>query len=251
MANRNTHQEFELTHGNEDAIVFVHGILGSPCQFQTLADELSGQGFDCKVLLLPGHGGSGKAFYQTPYGKWFEYVKHSIDKSTALYKRVFLVGHSLGGLLCLNYAANSDVSGVILINTPLVFKVSLKQLSFSLRILFSPAYKDDEFLASYRQAFSVTGGKWYEYPLWLRQFIGLYRYIGQTKKLLKDVRVKTIIIQSVHDESVLLKSMGLLKSGLANSKVEVIRLEESYHGYFPPEDRQLLVDTIANFIKNS
>jgi carboxylesterase len=248
MFMKTIHQEFSLLNGNEDAIIFIHGILGSPCQFRFLADELFKQGFDCFALLLPGHGGTAQSFYKTSYVKWPEYVKQRVGELSKEYKRVFVVGHSLGGLLSLDFAASNNIAGVVLINTPLAFKVNLKQLVFSMKILLSPASKDDEFLSTYRQAYSVSGGKIYEYPLWLRQFIGLFRYIQQLKKILKDVSARTLIIQSAKDESVQLRSAVLLKLGLSNAATKSIELQDSYHGYFPKQDKLLLINEISNFL---
>ena len=250
MAKQGIHEEVEYINGNGDAIVFIHGILGSPGQFRFLADELFKKGFDCISLLLPGHGGTAKMFYQTPCGKWAEYVKQRIDEVAKKYKRVVLVGHSLGGLLCLDYAASSAVAGIVLINTPLAFKISPKQLAISMKILFSCADSDDELHSVYRAAFSVSNGRIYEYPLWLRQFIGLVFIMQRSRKRLKNVRAATLIIQSAKDESVYRRSAALLSASLVNTHSQLLYLEHSYHGYFPPDDRKTLVEAIIKFMSS-
>lgn len=247
-ANPSPHQEFELTAGNPDAIIFIHGILGSPSQFRPLAEKIHRQGFDSKALLLPGHGGTAKAFYSTSCLKWSEYVYSQIDSMKAKYRNVYIIGHSLGGLLCLNYAAEHDIAGIVLINAPLAFKLSLKQLAFSAKILFTKAKQEDEFLTTYRQAFGVSTGKLYEYPLWLRQFIGLNTIVRQTRRRLKAVKARTLIIQSALDESVSQKSVEILKSGLSNAQTAFLRLEESYHGYITPNDHEKVLTAIVGFL---
>jgi carboxylesterase len=248
MTGKNPHEEFCLLSGSKYAIVFVHGILGSPAQFRFLADELLRQGYDCMGLLLPGHGGDARAFSRNSCKQWQQYVDAAISRIKPQYEHVYLIGHSLGGLLCLNYAATHNVDGVILFNAPLKFKLGLKQLMFSFRILLSSPEKDDDFLLTYRQAFSVKAGRIYEYPLWLRQFASLYSLARKTRRILKEVKAKTLIVQSMKDESVQLRSAGLLKSGLVNAQAEIMELKESYHGYMTEKDKKKLLNAVERFV---
>lgn len=246
--NHNNHQEFRIERGNDAVVVFVHGILGSPSRFLPLAEELSGQGFDCIGLLLPGHGGSARKFSITAPDEWRSHVMSRVREAAERYRRVFLVGHSLGGLISLECAACGGIDGVVLINTPLAFKVSPKQVAFSMKIMLFPDGHDDPFLTAYRQDFSVADAKLYEYPLWLRQFFGLFLYIRQTRRRLKDVKTKVLILQSARDESVQQRSVRLLKEGLVNAKAEVMALRDSFHGYFPERDRQSLHEAVSRFV---
>ena len=248
MINNTLHREYMIGNGNKDVVIFIHGILGSPSRFRFLAEELSRQGLDCMALLLPGHGGTARAFSRTPYEKWPSYVKARVREASRRYRRVFLVGHSLGGLISLDCAAGGGVAGVVLINTPLACKVSLRQLAFSMRIMLFPEGQDDALASAYRQEFSVSDAKLYEYPLWIRQFVGLYRYMRQTRRRLKDVRTRTLVIQSAHDESVRQRSVGLFRAGLVNAAADFMELKESYHGYFPEKDKQNLLDAVREFV---
>lgn len=244
----NNHAEFELVNGHGDAVLFVHGILGSPCQFRLLAEELNKRGFNCRALLLPGHGGTAEQFYRTSPAKWPGYVDEAIRTARSRYQRVFVVGHSLGGLLCLDAATKHDVAEIVLLNTPLSFKISLRQLAFSMKVLFSPKGKDDEFLSVYRQAYSISSGRIYEYPLMLRQFVGLISYAGRVKRMLHLVTAKTLIFQSARDESVGRKSVVRLMDGLVNAQPKLIWLRNSFHGYFPGDDKDKLLSEICQFI---
>jgi len=248
MINRSIHNEYEYTNKNENVIVFIHGILGSPDQLRFLAEALFKRSFDCVTLLLPGHGGTSKSFYSTPGKMWEEYINHTVEKLKRKYKRIFLVGHSLGGLLCLNCAAKNEISGIILINTPIKFKLTYQQVAFSLRILFTSKDEDNAFLSAYRNGYSIGASKFYEYPLWLRQFFSLYKYARSSAKILETIKTKVLIVQSDRDESVHRKSSKMLILGLKKSVCTFIRLEDSFHGYFPENDKLKLTDEIFKFI---
>lgn len=242
------HKEFELINGNKDAVVFVHGILGSPCQFRFLAEGLFNLGFDCRAILLPGHGCTAREFGRASAADWQEYFTKAVNDAKKRYSRVFIAGHSMGGLLCLRYAAQMDVSGVVLINTPLVFRISGKQVGTGLRILLCRADNDDDFLAASRQAYSITRGNILSYPLWVRQFAGLYFMARKTRNILANIRSSVLIAQSGRDESVNKKSAALLKMGLVNARTQSLELGEYYHGYFTDPDKQKLLNAVATFI---
>lgn len=243
----NSHEEYEFTSGSRTAVIFVHGILGSPSQFRFLAESLHQQGFDCRAILLPGHGGTASAFARASAKEWQACVNKAVGEAAEKYGQVFMVGHSMGSLLCLNQSAGM-VAGMILINTPLVFKISFKQLAMSWRILFSGPEKDDAFLSASREAYSIMGGRMIDYPRWVRQFTNLIVLARRTKKMLGAVKGNVLLVQSGKDESVHAKSAALLKAGLVNASMQTLELHESYHDYFTGADRQKLTDAVASFI---
>lgn len=87
MPDPNRHQEFQLTGDSTDVVVFVHGILGSPCSFRKMAERLHRQGLDCVALLLPGHGGTARQFTSAKAAQWPEYVKQRVADLRQQYNR--------------------------------------------------------------------------------------------------------------------------------------------------------------------
>ena len=71
----NPHKAFEMLRKDTDTIViFIHGFLGSPHQFISLADFVYHMGYACAALLLPGHGGTAKDFAHSSQQQWTEQV---------------------------------------------------------------------------------------------------------------------------------------------------------------------------------
>lgn len=244
------HSEYSFCAGNSEAVVFVHGIGGSPVQFAPMAEFLFDNGYDCVALLLPGHGSDASAFCHTPFSAWRNHVFQAIDDIAKQYRKVFLIGHSLGGLLCLEYAAANDAEGLILINTTLAFKISLTQLSVNLRVLTGKPDRDDEMIAEYRRSTGISGAcRWYEYPLMPRPFLHLTRHMRNARRILGDVKARTLVVQSCLDETVVLNSAKRLRAGLPNVQGEILWLESSYHSYFPEGDRMKLFSSVLGFLQ--
>ena len=126
----NPHKAFEMLRKDTDTIViFIHGFLGSPHQFISLADFVYHMGYACAALLLPGHGGTAKDFAHSSQQQWTEQVHKEVHRYAELYPNVYLMGHSMGGLLAINESicSKANVKGLILLNTAI--KIGLKSRS--------------------------------------------------------------------------------------------------------------------------
>jgi pimeloyl-ACP methyl ester carboxylesterase len=102
-------------------VLFIHGWSGSGAEFLDLAEKLTNARLDisCFVVDLPGSGSSDKpadAPYDIPY---FRAVVKATLEVVATYglapgdsaEDITLVGHSLGGHICVDYAAR-DGNGI-------------------------------------------------------------------------------------------------------------------------------------------
>lgn len=105
---------FAYLNGNDEAVVFVHGLTGSPDDFRAFSLVYADSGFDVYCPLLPGHG-SHICFLETldardlliPIGPLLRYCK-------ARYRSVHLVGLSYGAVLALKAALDEAVADLSL-----------------------------------------------------------------------------------------------------------------------------------------
>ena len=128
----NTLQRREFLHhhveGDGPPVIMIHGISQAMTDWHALTPELVSAGFSAIAVDLLGHGDSPKPeeaeYYtmRTVYGTFESWVE-----ALRLDPPYYMVGHSLGGYLTLNYALRNpeDIGAMVLIN-PLF---SLKQLS--------------------------------------------------------------------------------------------------------------------------
>ena len=98
------HKEYKRIVANaEKAILFIHGIVGTPNHFKNLLplipDDLS-----VYNILLDGHGKGVKDFSKTAMGKWEAQVAAAVEELAKNHKEVYIVAHSLGCLLAIEQA---------------------------------------------------------------------------------------------------------------------------------------------------
>ena len=192
----NPHKAFEMLRKDTDTIViFIHGFLGSPHQFISLADFVYHMGYACAALLLPGHGGTAKDFAHSSQQQWTEQVHKEVHRYAELYPNVYLVGHSMGGLLAINESicSKANVKGLILLNTAI--KIGLKSRSslYSTKNFFSrnPIYnRIDRY---YRENNSVTVDNILYTVGWLPRVVDLTRLSRLAVKNLPKVTVPVLI----------------------------------------------------------
>jgi pimeloyl-ACP methyl ester carboxylesterase len=104
--------------GQGDVLVLLHGWIGSGALWSMVAPWLS-ERFRIIVPDLPGHGDSGIPdgfqFTLAGFTAWLEDLCLALELP-----RVSLVGHSMGGSICMNYAAShaDEVDRLVLIAAP-------------------------------------------------------------------------------------------------------------------------------------
>lgn len=94
-----------LSEGTGDPVILVHGMAASNRHWQLMLHELAQAGWQGFAPDLPGHGNSLKAEAPSEYSAQAVYTlfENWLD-GLAFEQPVRLVGHSLGGFLCLLYA---------------------------------------------------------------------------------------------------------------------------------------------------
>ncbi len=132
---------FHIKTGSEKAVLFVHGFPSTPAVYRWAAGELSKEGWDCAAPLLPGFGTDWHDLISTNYSQWYSYLSEYYRDLRKLYKKLFIVGTSMGGALTLKLAEDfsSDPElapdGIVTIAAP----VFINKIFFK-GILKNPGY---------------------------------------------------------------------------------------------------------------
>ncbi len=242
---------FSWLAAEDTIVIFIHGFLGSPDVFRLPALQLHQRGYASAALLLPGHGGDGRAFTNASERDWIAHVRAEIDRLRDGYPRVFLVGHSLGGLLALDYAAEhteNPVTGIVLMGTPLRLRFHVNVIRNALKLYLTPPADDDPVTAAYRLGYGL------EKPLLnpfatVRPGLALWRMIHRTRRKLAEVRTPTLIIQSDGDETAAPVSAAMLAELLGENSRRVC-LRQSLHAWLHPDERALVESEIDNFLND-
>jgi carboxylesterase len=232
-----------------DIVVFIHGFMGSPRQFDRLADVVYSKGYSAMSLLLPGHGGSLKEFSNATSAEWTDYVNAEIGLISKAYDRIFIVGHSMGCLLAINaYLKYSEyVHGLFLIYCP--FKLDyLSHYAIKARLRQMFYKKTSKIKSAYRTGCSV--------PLmpsiiWrsIKPAAELKKLTSSTIDTLHNIFVPITAIYSSSDEVVSTDSLDVLNSGAKNSTVKSIMLADSLHAYFTENEQTVIENALIDAVQ--
>ena len=101
------HEEYvRIVPGAKTAVLFIHGIVGTPNHFQDLIPLINVVPEDYSVynVLLDGHGGTVDDFAKTSMEKWHMQVWGIFEQLSRTHERVILVAHSMGTLFSIQLA---------------------------------------------------------------------------------------------------------------------------------------------------
>ena len=243
------HIEYHFKAETSDAvIVFIHGIQGSPLQFDFIIEKLNGA-YSIENLLLPGHGKTASDFRSSTMTQWQNYVDERVEKLQKEYKHIILVGHSMGGLLSIQSAVSypEQIRGLFLIALPLRIRVSYPCIKNSLCVAFSK--KDtNEIIAAARKGNSISASNPFEYLAGIPRYIELLKKSKSTRALLEKLPLPIVIVHSANDELVSNKSLNYAKD---KDNIEVITVNDSGHYYYSQGAQEKISDTLEEFIAES
>lgn len=244
---RNVHKPLFLDNSADKGIVvFVHGFMGSPRQFDKMAENVHCQGYSVASILLPGHGATTKEFSSCTMESWLNHVYTEVERYSRSYDNIYLVGHSMGCLLAINTAIkySERVRGVLLIACP--FK--LKGFSVhSLKVRIKQAFyrKSHPIKAAYLAGSSVPLSPsliWHS----AKPAAELKKLILITKDNLPDIHVPVTAIYSSADELVSIDSLDILRTGLKQTAIKYIALSDSLHAYYPEHEQAVIESTLLH-----
>ena len=221
-------------------VVFIHGFMGSPRQFDNLAQSIHSQGYSVASLLLPGHGATVKEFSSSTAQNWQHHVCSEVEGFSRGYNSIYLVGHSMGCLLAINTAIrhSGHVRGLFLIACPLKLKgFSLQTLKIRLKQVFYR--KNHPMKSAYLAGSSVPPSL---SLIWRSAKPGaeLKKLMLITEKNLQNIRVPVTAIFSSADELVSMDSLEILKTGLNQVSFDSLTLSDSLHAYYPEHEQSLI-----------
>ncbi len=240
------HEEYKrISENATKAILFIHGILGTPNHFEEFV-SLVPNSISVYNILLDGHGKSAADFSHTSMKKWEVQVEGALEELAKNHSEICIVAHSLGCLLALDKTADfQKISKMLLLAVPL--KISLKPRLFlnSIKIYLGKESKSDELKAA-KRCYGIKDSKNpLHYLGWIPRFAELFAKIRKVRKILPLIKVNCKVFQSLNDETVSKRSFELL---VKNNNFNASFLEGSGHFYYPQADFDILKSTFSEFI---
>ncbi|MBQ9097274.1 MAG: alpha/beta fold hydrolase [Clostridia bacterium] len=231
--------------GSNTAILFIHGILGSPRHFEKFVSAVKDK-VSVYNILLKGHGGSVVDFANTSMEAWKNQVADVAKYLTGKYDNIYIVAHSMGTFFAIENAINypNKVKGLMLMQTPLKIGVKASAVVNTVKTLFD---YDDEITAVYKTMNSINlSSHLWEYVDWVPRYVELFRESKRMRGVINNLETKTVIFQSVKDELVSMKSVDYIPKK-ENIKLNV--LENSAHFIYDENEWGCMQQELVNMIK--
>jgi carboxylesterase len=230
-------------------VLLVHGLNADTSDYAELATVLEAAGCVTEKVLLPGHGPGSHGREALSTG-WFEWASVVGDALRALKQRcdcVFLVGHSLGGALCLHVAAHEAVTGLVVMCAPLYLQSWMLPI-VSLTKYVMPA------VPSLREDVRDPQARW-RYPRgeyrWtpMAPVESLLRYLPHLRAELPMISAPALVMLAERDHVVPARDSREIYRLLGSQEKYLVAFHRSYHVLMKDYEREEVFARTREFIR--
>ena len=241
------HKEYQrIVEGAPAAVLFIHGIVGTPDHFDQLIPYIP-EGISVHNMLLDGHGKTVRDFSHTSMKKWEVQVKETVDRLSMTHERIYIVAHSMGTLFAIEQATRCNrICGLFLLAVPLKLSIKPRMLRNSFQVYRGKFRDDDQEALAARACYGIESDKNpLHYLGWVPRYLELFAKIRSTRRLVKEIAVPCTVYQSFKDEMVSVRAVKYLKD---HPHLSVKWLKGSGHYYYTAEDAALMIGDFQGFV---
>jgi carboxylesterase len=231
----------------------IHGGGGGTCaDLKPLAEDLNRKiGCTIHIPLLPGYGTTPEDLSRTTISEWEEILDIELKNLRKICNKIFVGGHSLGGILTLILASRHDLDGIFTINAAIginLLALGLKGLAIFLIPLVRLFKKYIDFDSETLK--KETNGKWIGYDkIPLNLLPKVKKLMKETKNSLHKIECPAILFQGRKDSMINPSSMDYAFDKINSRKKRKVWLENSDHPILDIPDHDLIVNKLTEFIK--
>lgn len=242
------HKEYKrVVIGAETALLFIHGIVGTPNHFTEFIKHVPDT-ISVYNILLDGHGKGVRDFSAASMKIWEKQVEKAVNELSATHSKIIIVAHSMGGLLAVEQAVkNNKIKELFLLALPLKLGLKPALFSNSFKVYFNRIKPCDKVAIAARECYGIGhSDNIFDYIGWIPRFTELFKKIRFTRKILVNLNTPCTIFQSLKDEMVSVKSISIAKR---NPAVSVIELKGSGHYYYDDNDFEIIIHAFEKVLK--
>ncbi len=224
------------------AILIIHGFAGGTYDEEPLLFHLQPKlEFDVYNFTLPGH--MTNLSSDVVYDDWINAVNERIDKLISMgYNKIYLVGHSMGGLLATHAAIKyTEVKKVVLIAPAFKYLSTADESSFKKAIKNGP-----EIIKTYHFGEVVSR----ILKVSVSQYKEFQKLVSLSQENPKKLTVPTLVIQGTSDKIVPYESSEKIFEEMTCPKW-LIKIDGVTHDVFYGEKVSEICNEIYKFLKVS
>lgn len=228
----------------ETAILLIHGFTGTPSEFRRIGYFLNDFGYTVNAICLPGHGTTPEEMLRTRWKHWYEHVIGAYKElKRGRYRKLIVVGHSMGGLLALMLAAQCKVDGIVSLAAPFYLWSKKPLLAYPLQFIKKYVRKKPE-LSSARFEEVITYGMT---PI--ACVASLHKLTYKVKRLLPRVTAPLMIGQGGMDRIVSPRSALFAYDKAGSREKELVRYRQSSHSLLQDVERDAVYEDVLRFVQ--
>jgi carboxylesterase len=214
-----------------------------------MGEFLAAQGHTVLGVRLAGHGTNLEDFARSRWRDWVASTESGWQELDKQCSRVFVAGHSLGGLLGMYLSLGKPLAGLVVMSAP----THLPSNDWRLRFigLFKHFIREQQVPPDLDDAADPTLREriWHYDKICVPALHELTKFVAITRRRLPDVRVPILIMQGRRDRNVPLDSAEEIYQRVGSADKQVVWLPES--GHVIPEDveRERVWQLTADFMR--
>ncbi|MCK2004255.1 alpha/beta hydrolase [[Brevibacterium] frigoritolerans] len=230
--------------GNETAIIFLHSYTSHTRDLKKLAENLHAHiGCTCYVPLYKGHGVQPEALLNTKINDWWKDAQEAYYfLKQQGYKKISLIGLSVGGIFSLKLAQEEQIERLIVMSVP---KDRTPERLKQRLIDYTKAYKQLEGKTS--EELIKESLPFQEMPL--DSFETFQQFIHHTMDNVSHITAPVAIYYGNKDESLYEKSASFIYENVSSSDKKIKAFPNSTHLMTLGKDQESLFKEVMSFIK--
>ena len=240
-------EPFFMNSGGSSGVLLIHGFTGLPAELFLLGEYLNRAGFSVLCPRLAGHGVDEKNLMRTTRDDWFNSVLDGFAILRGVCDKIYVVGHSMGGLLTLKLAAERDLAKIVTLAAPIFIDdgLGLKNLPprefCSDACIVQPRKKLNNVPQAANEVYKKT-------PLIsVHELVDL---IDDVKNFLPNVTAPILIMHGEDDHTAQPRSARYIMDNIGSERKFITTVANSGHLLLLDENRDFVFEEIANFLRS-
>lgn len=226
---------------DDKAVLIIHGFAGCPYDQELLANNLELAGYHVYTFTLPGHERS--FLNKVTKEEWISECKKQLERLIdSDYKNIYVIGHSMGGVLASFLAANYKEVKKLVLAAPAFKYLTFDGENFELLNVIKNSPK---LLKDYKKEDIIP--RLIQFPTSVvKEFMAL---VDESQDLPSKITCPVLLLQGTADKIVPVKSSEYVFDNLLSKKKRIIMLDGITHDIFRSKEIDYLTDEIKSFLK--
>lgn len=247
-------QKYFENKNSSKCVIAIHGFSSSPKEMEELGLYLHKNDFNVILPRLDGHGTVPQDLKNKSWQDWYKAISRSITIATLMYKEVYIVGFSTGGLLTLLSSKKhyKEFISMVCINTPLnLSDIRMKTLLPAVTLwndlvkAFNEGAYSKEFVDNHPENTHINYNKYY-----ISAIEQLNLLITKTKENLHKIKKPILIIQAKDDPVVHKTSANEIFENIPSRYKSLQLIEANNHVIVLGKNSEEVFKSVLDFIKN-